>query len=316
MKLPFTRGRHEASPRPRRGPLRRLVISVLRISLMTYLAWCGYLYFFQERVLFPASLTRRAGQPALPSTVERLWLDVGAGERVEAWLLRPADAPRDARLPAAIFFHGNAESIDDSLGHAEIYTALGYACLLPEYRGYGRSGGSPSQSAIARDMLRFHDLLAARPDIDPARIVYHGRSVGGGIACDLARARPPAAMVLESTFTSVASFCWGYGVPPALCRNPFRNDDVLRTLDCPVLILHGSDDRLVPVAHARELCKACKDPTYVELPGDHNDFPRDWNRYERAITGLLKALAPAEPAPRPAPGAPGSPPRSTPQPAR
>lgn len=227
----------------------------------------------------------------MPPNIERLWLNVDDATRVEAWLVKP-QRPTVGPNPAVIFFHGNAETIDDSVGHAEIYTKLGYAVLLPEYRGYGRSGGSPSQAAIRSDMGRFYDLLHARSDIDPSRIIYHGRSLGGGVACDLARSRPPAGMILESTFTSVASFCWGFGVPPFLCRNPFHSDDVVQALDRPLLIVHGAEDNIVPVSHGRTLRDLARHGTYLEMAGRHNDFPQDWFRYEREI-GAFVADVPA-----------------------
>ncbi|MEX2217998.1 MAG: alpha/beta fold hydrolase [Phycisphaerales bacterium] len=300
----------QASPsapttQPRKHPIRRLAFVVLRVLLITWVCWIGYLYFFQERLLFPAGLTKRTGQARLPRNAELLTIPLQSGGVVEAFLVKPRGDPPPGvgGWPAAVFFHGNAESIDDSLGHAELYTALGFACLLPEYRGYGRSAGSPSQAAIATDMARFHDLLIARPDIDASRLLYHGRSVGGAIAADLARTRPPAAMVLESTFTSVSSFCWRYGVPPILCRNPFRTDQALCDLDIPILIFHGTEDTLVPPAHGRSLRDLCKKATLVELPGDHNTFPGDWTRYEREVETFARTLLPhsgqGEPSARP-----------------
>jgi fermentation-respiration switch protein FrsA (DUF1100 family) len=269
----------------------RAFVILPRLAILSYVGWCIALYVAQNRILFPSDLARASTVEPTPKDAEKLWLDIDGGQRVEGWLFKPASAHPGDRLPAVIFFHGNAETIDDSIGHAELYTNLGFAVLLPEYRGYGRSGGSPSQSAIAADILRFHDMLAARPDIDPARIIYHGRSIGGGVACELARTRPPVAMVLESTFTSVAGFSWRFGIPPILCSNPFRNDNVVRTLETPLLIMHGTDDDIVPVAHGRALRDLARHGTYIEMPGRHNDFPSDWRLYERSIATFVSSFA-------------------------
>src|SRR5438045_8236 len=84
--------------------------------------------------------------------------------------------------------------------------------------------------------------LAARPDVDRSRIVIHGRSLGTGVASQLAGRHQPAALILESPFTSVASFAWRYGVPPVFLKSPYRTDEVLPKLTCPILILAGRDD--------------------------------------------------------------------------
>lgn len=273
---------------------------MVRVLILAYLGWCGFLYFTQESVLFPTSMTRRSGAGALPRNTERIWLDAADGVRVEAWFIKPSTPAPAGGWPAAIFFHGNAETIDDYVGHADLYLRLGFAVLLPEYRGYGRSGGSPSQSAIGADMVRFYDLLSARPDVDRTRIVFHGQSLGGGVACDLASKRAPAALVLESTFTSVASMCWSYGVPPLLCRNPFHSDDVVRGLDAPILIMHGTEDDIVPVSHGRRLRDLARRGTYVEMPGHHNDFPSDWVKYQKAIADIAGPIATGPPSSSPA----------------
>src|SRR5690606_14605281 len=101
------------------------------------------------------------------------------------------------------------------------YRELGLAVLLVEYPGYGRSGGSPSEASITRAALAAYDRLVARADIDPARIVLHGRSLGGGVVAVLSDARAAAALVLESSFTGVTAFASGMLLPPLLVRDPF-----------------------------------------------------------------------------------------------
>lgn len=255
--------------------------------LIAYFTWLAGLYILQDRMLFPSQLAQPGtGEPA---GAEVWWLTTAEGHRVEAWYW-PAPGPGPA--PAVIFCHGNAELIDNGLGQADLYRSLGWAVLLPEYRGYGRSGGKPGQRAITADLVAFRDRLARQSGVDPARIVYHGRSVGGGLAAALAVKRAPAALVLESTFTSVTSFAWSYGVPPILCRNPLRTDTALAGFAGPVLILHGEDDEIVPAAHARRLASIARSGTLRFGPGGHNDYPRDWTAYERAISESLATSVP------------------------
>lgn len=239
--------------------------------ILGYLLWCGAFYFSQRKILFPVDLTPRPTPP--PANVEVIRLATAAGE-VEAWFAPAPGASSERPAPLVIYFHGNGELISEQERMVDGYHDLGFSVLLPEYRGYGNSAGKPSQAAIAEDATAFYDLIVKRPEVDGARIVYHGRSLGGGVAAQLASQRKPKAMVLESTFASVTGMALRYGIPPFIVTNPFRTDLVLRGLDVPVLILHGTRDTVIPVRNGRALAGiAGERGKYVEYPCGHNDFP-------------------------------------------
>ncbi len=275
-----------------RTPWKKRLREYAIVLPILYVIWCGAAFMIQERFIFPRPMeveSVRAGAP--PRGGESVWIDAGTVDkpiRVEAWYLPAAGASAEHKVPAVIYFHGNGEIIDWCPDRVRGWTQRGYAVLLPEYRGYGRSGGAPSQAAIMADAQRFYDLLAARPEIDPSRIIIHGRSLGGGAACQLAAARPCAGLVLESTFTSVASMSWTLGVPPFIVRHPFRNDRILATFEKPVLLMHGTDDTLIPPAHSQRLHELCRGSMFVRLPGGHNDFPQDWGHYWAAVDSFLE----------------------------
>jgi hypothetical protein len=145
--------------------------------------------------------------------------------------------------------------------------------FLPEYRGYGRSAGAPSEAAIVEDFVEFHERLVARPDVDASRIVYHGRSLGGGAVCSLARVRPPAAMILQSTFESVPAVARRYLVPRFLVLDPFDNLEVVRSMDARLLVIHGRRDTTIPFAHGRTLSSAARNGRLVAYDAGHNDCP-------------------------------------------
>jgi len=272
----------------RRGGMKRVGRKIMWYLVLGYALWCALLYVAQDRMLF---LPRQAAAPlpAPPEGVECLTVPLDRGGVVEAWFFPAPGANSSAPAPAVVFFHGNAELIDHQDPIVAGYRRLGVSVLLPEYRGYGRSAGKPSQTAILQDNLRFLDMLAKRPDVDPKRIVYHGRSLGGGPACDLAAHREPAALVLESTFASVASMARKYLVPTVLAKHPFRNDRVVGELAAPALILHGSRDRVIPVRHGRKLKRLAPDARYVEFDAGHNDFPGEGNEqaYWEAVGAFL-----------------------------
>jgi fermentation-respiration switch protein FrsA (DUF1100 family) len=253
--------------------------------IVAYVAWCAILYLYQDRMLFPADM---AGAPSpRPRDAQAVAIVTDDGRHPgEAWFYPAPSAGATAPRPVVIFFHGNAELIGEQDGIVRAYHDMGFSVLLPEYRGYGRCPGKPSQKAIREDMVRFYDEFIKRPDVDKTRIVFHGRSLGGGIAADLAVQREPAALILESTFCSISSMSWRYGAPPFLVKHPFRTDRVLARLDAPVLIFHGTRDSIVPVSHGRRLAAFTRGGTFVEFNCEHNDFPGEGN--EEAYWGRIR----------------------------
>jgi fermentation-respiration switch protein FrsA (DUF1100 family) len=239
------------------------------------LGWLAFLFAIQRSLLFPAPIAA-GGDPGLARLGgERLWLEHGGG-RTEAWLL-PALPEAPGPAPLVLFAHGNGELIDHWLHEFAPVRHWGVSVLLVEYPGYGRSGGSPSQAAITQTMVAAYDVAVARPGVDPQRIVGWGRSLGGGAVCALAQERALAALVLESTFTSVKRFAARFGLPGFLVRDPFDNLAVVREFPGPLLVVHGERDDLIPPAHARALHAAAKRALLHWLPCAHNDCPRPWD---------------------------------------
>jgi fermentation-respiration switch protein FrsA (DUF1100 family) len=251
--------------------------------------WC-LLFLTQRSILFPAPPV--AGAPGRPADAEQVWLATAAG-RVEAWFLPPATA-RAARAPLILFAHGNGELIDFWPPAFDQPRRWGAAVLLLEYPGYGRSPGHPTQEEITETALAGYDWARARPDVDPERIVAYGRSVGGGAVCQLAMHRPVAALVLESTFTSVRAFARGFGAPGFLVRDPFDNLAAVRGYGGPVLIVHGRFDDIIVPAHSQALAAAARRGELHLLACGHNDCPRPWPLIRTFLErhGLLGAGGP------------------------
>jgi len=209
-----------------------------------------------------------------PTGVEQVWLPASFG-KVEAWYLPPA-AAADGRAPLLIFTHGNGELIDFWPGEFDAPRAWGMGVLLVEYPGYGRSEGSPSERSITETMLAAHDWARAQPGIDPARIIPYGRSLGGGAAMVLATRRSSPALILESTFSSVAAFASGFWAPRFLIRDRFDTLTAAKDFQGPILVLHGSSDELVPPRHGADIAAAAPHATLRYMPCGHNDCPRPW----------------------------------------
>jgi fermentation-respiration switch protein FrsA (DUF1100 family) len=210
--------------------------------------------------------------------------------RVEAWFLRAFRNGNSARQPVVIFAHGNGELIDDWPHLLEPYRWMGMNVVLPEYRGYGHSGGLPGEAAIRNDFVAVYDHLLGRTDVDPTKIVLHGRSLGGGVVCALASLRPAAGLILESTFTSVPDVARRWLIPKPVLSNQFDNESVVRVFERPILIFHGERDRVVPYSHARQLQRTARSARLVTYNCDHNDLPRTQDGFWASIEAYLKEV--------------------------
>ncbi len=256
-------------------------ITILALGAAALCSWWAFLFVAQRSVLFPAP------QPASRSgEIERLggqriWLAL-AGGGCEAWFL---PARREGPSPLLLFAHGNGEVIDDWPLEFEQPRTWGVSVLLLEYPGYGRSAGSPSQASITEATLAAYDWASAEPRIDRGRIVGYGRSLGGGAICALSRQRPLAALVLESTFTSVRSMASRFWLPGFLVRDPFDNLGAVGDFAGPILLLHGERDDLIPPENARALAAAASQAELHLLRCAHNDCPRPWPILERFLGG-------------------------------
>lgn len=269
--------------------VRRRLMQIIIVLLVLYLLWlCIAGSRLQERLIFPAHLAPPSRTTLYSSDTAVVCLTTSHG-RAEAWFIPARGIGPDKPGPAAVFFHGNGEIIDYQEDTVAGYLSIGCSVFLPEYRGYGRSSGKPSQQAIGEDAVRFYDELAKRPDVDKSRIFFHGSSLGGGVAADLATRRKPAALILQSTMRSVTSVALRAGVPPFVMRHPFHTDRVVASCDVPILIFHGSKDRIIPVSHGRRLHALAPRSGYVEFACGHNDLPDQTTRadYWAAIRDFL-----------------------------
>ncbi len=279
-----------ASARRWRRASMRLVVG----ASLVYSLYAGACFFVQRQILFPGPQNVAAAPPAVDGPAfERHWLPISGGE-VEAWYFPPQRSEVAAPGPAIIFAHGNGESIDVWPRALRGFPELGMGLLLVEYPGYGRSRGVPSQASLTESLVAAFDLLASRGDVDPARIAVYGRSLGGGAACALARERPVAALILQSTFTSVSALAQRMFVPAFLVRDPFDNLEVVRSYDGPLLVLHGRLDRLVPFEHGVALARAAPQADFIAYDCAHSDCPPSWPAFWSDVGGFLSehGLAP------------------------
>lgn len=257
-----------------------------------YLIYSALLFAFQRHVLFPRHAI--GPSPAVkPPEARAIWLNLAAGP-VEAWFLPPLG--KAARpFPLVIFAHGNAELIDDFPAELQLFRHMGMGLMLVEYPGYGRSAGRPGQRSITEAFISAFDQAVQWPDVDPARIVFFGRSLGGGAVCALAGHRRPAAILLMSAFTGVKAFTTRFLLPGFLVRDPFDNIAALKAYDGPVLIIHGDRDEVIPYSHALALHRAAARSRLLTVPCGHNDFAPGWYGFGAEVTDLFRQAGILEP---------------------
>jgi fermentation-respiration switch protein FrsA (DUF1100 family) len=250
-----------------------ILVKIVSWTILLYLVYCGFVFVMQRQMLFPRYLIDIPSNTENISGLEKIWVNTSFG-KVETWFLPPADS--------------RVELIDFWPHELKKLTRLGIGVLLVEYPGYGRSEGSPCQKSITEAFTSAYDVLVAREDVDPSRIVLLGRSVGGGAVCTLAANRPSAALILMSSFVSVRSFALKYLVPDFLVRDPFDNLAIVRAYHGPILVVHGKFDEVIPFSHGMTLYQAAKQGKIITYESGHNDCPPDWDIFWDDIETFLQ----------------------------
>ncbi|MGD8594196.1 MAG: alpha/beta hydrolase [Gammaproteobacteria bacterium] len=174
-----------------------------------------------------------------------------------------------------LFFHGNAGNISHRLDSIGIFHQLDLAIFIFDYRGYGESTGKPSEQGTYRDAQAAYQYLVRERNMDPDKLIYFGRSLGGAVASHLAVNHPPKALILESTFTSapdMASRLFPIFPMRWLTRFSYSNISNIKSIHCPVLIVHSPDDDIIPYELGRKLYDAANQPKrFLEIHGGHNE---------------------------------------------
>ncbi len=267
-------------------------IKIATWAFFIYFAYCCLLFIMQRQIIFPRShIPYSSEAEKVVPGLEKIWLATHSG-KFETWFMPPLNTnPLKSALakpaPAVIFGHGNAELIDFCTEELKVFTRIGIGVLLIEYPGYGRSEGSPSQKSISYAFNAGYDYLVSRKDVDPNRIILFGRSVGGGAVCTLASNKPSAALILQSTFTSVRAFASRFLAPGFLVRDPFDNLSVVSTYTGPVLIIHGKNDDIIPFSHGKALYEKCLKGKLIVYDCSHNDCPPDYVIFQKDIKTFL-----------------------------
>ena len=209
-----------------------------------------------------------------PQSIEILYEDVDFqaedGQSLSGWFM---PAP-DAKI-TVLFCHGRAGNISDYLAKAKFFHEMGMNLMMFDYRGYGRSPGTPSEKGFYRDVRAAYDFLISRNDVDEERIVVFGESLGGAVAADLCLHRNVKALVLESSIVSVpieARRLYPFLPVQILTSEKFDTLSKIRMIQIPKLFVHGLDDEEIDFSDALQLYYAAASPKeFLPFQGTHDD---------------------------------------------
>jgi len=259
-------------------------VLILRIALglaLAYVALVVLAWLYQERLAFPAPRAPVPDPQRLGVTNgERIELVMADGTKLAGWYLAPvrAGAQHAAPLhlsPALLWFYGNGENIATIWPILRDFQPPAAALLVVDYPGYGGSDGRTTEAGLYRAADAAYTALAARPEVDPRRIYVYGRSLGSAAATYTATRHPVSGLILESPFTNAADMARdAYRILPRfILRLSLDNLGRMNQVHCPVLVFHGTADRLVPIAMGRQVAAAAAGPVeFVLIEGSgHNE---------------------------------------------
>jgi fermentation-respiration switch protein FrsA (DUF1100 family) len=266
------------------------ILSIVVMAAAAYAVVLLALFVFQSRLVFFPDMPSRTvgpGPDSIGLAFEPVEIVTEDGVKLDAWYV-PAQQPRGVVL----FFHGNAGNISHRLDSLRIFNALNLDTLIFDYRGYGRSEGKVSEQGTYRDGEAAWRYLREKRGIAAAEIVLFGRSLGAAIAAYVASRHTPGALIQESGFVSVPDLAAAlYPWMPArrLARIKYPTGEYLKAVSCPVLIVHGRDDEIIPFDQGRKLFERAREPKhFLELPGGHNDgFLVSGRRYLDGLDSFL-----------------------------
>ncbi len=260
------------------------IFKIFVFLLIIYAVICFFAYMVQEKLIFFPEELKDDFVFEFPNRFEERFYSSPTGNRIHALFF-----PSENAKGVILYFHGNAGSLRSWGNIADDFLPLNYHILIPDYPGYGKSKGALSEKNLFEDArFLFDELKKEIPDLD---VVLYGRSLGTAIAAHLAHHAAVKLLVLESPFYSLTDFVkklYPY-LPSFLLKYPFRTDLIFQKIKCPVYVLHGTNDEVIPFGSSRKLETLFKsgDAFFPIEGGYHNDLS-SFPEYHKILQQIFK----------------------------
>jgi uncharacterized protein len=251
--------------------MKQEVMTLIPWLVAVYAAICAVVYFGNRLFMYFPNPTRAAPAEAGLDHVKEIEIAAADGVTLVAWY-----APARDGKATILYFHGNAANAGNRASKIGLIQENGFGVLYLNNRGYGGSGGRPTEEDNVADAITAYDHLIGL-GVPPGKIAVYGESLGSGQAVRLAAARLVAAVVLEAPLTStvdVARRTYFWLPIGLLITDKYDNERNIRTVTAPVLILHGEQDAVIPVEMGRRVYRGANHPKRIELfpQGSHDDL--------------------------------------------
>jgi fermentation-respiration switch protein FrsA (DUF1100 family) len=252
-----------------------MFIKILLAIALFYIAAMIAIYFAQALFIYAPQMPTR-NLVATPADIgleyEDLTLQTIDNETINAWYI-PTKTSNTESTKTVLFFHGNAGNISHRLETINIYNNLGLDFLIFDYRGFGISTGKPSEQGTYLDADTVWKYLVEERKLEPKDIIIAGRSLGGGVAAELAKKTHPAMLILESTFTSmteVSAKHYPFMPTGLIVNHEYETNLKLKDIHCPIVFAHSKNDEVIPYEHSQRNYATANEPKqYIELRGGH-----------------------------------------------
>ena len=264
-----------------------MIAKILLALAVIYAAVVALAVAFQSRLVYFPESAIAATPTDIGLDYERVSLTTSDGVALDAWFV-----PAEEDGPVVLFCHGNAGNISHRLDTIRIFNEIGFGVLIFDYRGYGRSEGSPCEEGTYRDAEAAWEYLTAERSVPPNRIILFGRSLGGPVAAYLATRHDPAALIVESAFTSIPDIgAAAYPFLPVrlISRYDYPTETYVSQAGCPVLVIHSPSDEMIPFQHGRAIYDASPEPKrFLTISGSHNEgFLASEQEYSSGLESFL-----------------------------
>lgn len=253
-----------------------------------YVGLCLLTYWIQERFIFKPEKLASDFEYRYNTPFKELHFSMADGAHINGLLFYTATKPKRGLL---MYFHGNTRSVKGWSKYARDFTRYGYDVLMLDYRGYGKSFGKRTEANLKKDGEHIYHRMRFDFGYAENQIVIYGRSLGSGFATKLASVTRPKMLILDApyySFSHLTSRFLPFLPISIILRYKLRTDQWIKYVRCPVYIIHGTKDRLIPLGSSIRLAKIAPLNTHLVSiqGGGHNNLP-SFEEYHRVLADIL-----------------------------